>query len=199
MIRKLAALLLLTPSIALAQDIERFIPAEKALGLIQSAEIYVEDDVDGNCWTNKSEIQKKARLTLESNGIPVFQEPMNGIFPTVARVVIRGVAYKLEGPNACIGSIGVTISDAGARYVGKTVLVGDTFYYRVQKIFSSGSTLNNQFSEYADGAISDIAAGIISARRDPDVIETAKEYKQRLDISSLITLEEAEKRAEKSK
>ncbi|WP_157958885.1 hypothetical protein [Salinicola sp. RZ23] len=96
--------------------------------------------------------------------------------------------YKIEGPNACIGSIGVTISDAGGRYAGETVFVVDTFYYRVQKIFSSGATLNKQFYEYADRAISDIAADIISGKRDPDAIETAKKYKQGLDTSSLITL-----------
>lgn len=165
---------LIFPSCVLAQDPPEFLFSDKALGLVHNAYIEVRDDVTGGCWTNSEAIKQKARLTLEQSGISVYEEPLATSFPVSADIYISAYGQR-SASSVCYGSIEVTVADTASRYLGEVALVGDVSYFKSAYV-AFGANLNNPFSEAAESSINELAADILSGRRDETVMTLIEEY-----------------------
>ncbi|QNI03060.1 hypothetical protein HXW73_09015 [Halomonas sp. SH5A2] len=168
----IAALVL--PSFAFAQTSPKYLFPDDALGLVHNAYIEVIDDVTGGCWTNSNSIKQKARLTLEQSGISVYDEPLATRFPISANVLITAHG-KRSSSSTCFGTIEVKVADTASRFLGDIALVGDVHYFESGYI-AIGPSLNNQFLEAAESSVNELAADILSGRRNETVEALIDEY-----------------------
>jgi hypothetical protein len=155
------------------------ISLEESVGLIRAVELEVSDQVDGGCWTNSSAVAARVRAELEKAGIAVYEEPLAfyGPFSPSLRIAVLG--FKSGGANGiCAGYAKVEAYYIDDTELGSLANTGKVFRVRgvvsswnTASLFTSGSTLNAQISEYVQESIDTLIADVLSARR----IEGVKE------------------------
>ena len=153
------------------------ISLEESVGLIRAVELEVSDQVDDGCWTNSSAVAARARAELEKAGIAVYTEPLafNGPFSPALEITLVG--FKSGGTNGlCAGYAKVNSYYFDDTELGSLSNTGGVFKVRgvvsswsKSSLFTSGSTLNAQISEYVQESIDTLVADILSARRSEGV------------------------------
>lgn len=147
---------------------------KQTLGLTTHVNIVMSDQVTGNCWTNSFSVESRAKLLFEQNGVSVVDYEILLLTPFNYSVVISAFGER-TGNGLCYASAQVkTIYYASERYWLKDDDKKFTLLHRVQAfaqtyVAVSSTNLNDQISDFVDGALSELMAKIISARRDPDV------------------------------
>lgn len=155
------------------------ISIEESVGLIRAVELDVSDQVDGGCWTNGSAVAARVRAELEKAGIAVYEEPLAfyGPFSPTLEIVVLG--FKSGGSTGvCAGSVKVNTYYFDDTELGSLANIGRIFGVRgvvsswsKSALFTSGSTLNGQVSEYVQESVDTLIADILSARRSEGVKE----------------------------
>lgn len=158
------------------------ISLEESVGLIRAVQLEVSDQVDGGCWTNSSAVAARARAELEKAGIAVYEEPLAfyGPFSPVLEIAVLG--FKSGGNNGiCAGYAKVNSYYFDESELGSLANTGNIFKvsgvvssWSTGSLFTSGSTLNAQVSEYVQESIDTLIADILSSRRSDEVKELIK-------------------------
>ncbi|WP_163650765.1 hypothetical protein [Modicisalibacter sp. 'Wilcox'] len=151
---------------AQASDDLLFIGPDSYSGTIKNVSLYVDDQVDGNCWTNVDSIRQNARLKLEQSNIRVYNEPMAGFYPFNATMIITGVGYRVSGICAGAITVKVTTTVASTSFNKNIFMSLDGDLLNKTLIATSSNNLNQSFSETSDAAVAEFSSNVISGRRN---------------------------------
>ncbi len=178
----LFVLLALAPFGTYAEDGQtnsKFVEVKESLGLIRNVYLAIDDQVEGNCWTNIDQVKQKARLTLEQSGISVYDEPLLIISPFSTNIVITGLGLRSDS-GTCFGNIRVEnyremftdFGDVTIKYFGSN--------FGRSSVALSSSSLNSSFLSAVDTFISQFSSGVIAGRRNSyvsQILENKKDSK----------------------
>lgn len=163
-----AAALVAVTSPAVSQDAE-FISSEDALGLINTVNIFVSDEVSDGCWTNSRAIEAKMRLLFEQNGINVELEDL-AFFTVHARFVYaNAVGYRTNG--LCVGSARFAVYYNSSTILGgfdglpefRTSGLVET--NNSSSVFSNSRDLNQQLTDFFEESATSFVADVLLGRR----------------------------------
>jgi hypothetical protein len=136
--------------------------------------IEIDDQFDGNCWTNKEVIKSRMRLTFEQSNISVFDEAhfvATAHFPTI---VITGLGTRNKA-GTCLGAGKVSAQIDAAENFGSDTIGHFSVQYRrtvmheLTGVFTNGQNLDAEMSEVAEKFAADFAANVIAGRRSTKV------------------------------
>lgn len=188
-------LMFLTPSLA-QSDNETFLTREQSLGLISHLYIYIDDQVEGGCWTNSSAIEASLRLKFEREDIPVLREPPAFFSPTTMQVIISAIGLRSRS-GLCATHASFEVGRPISYYWGgadgrkKYWFSGYISAFQRTAIFVSGDTNNEQISELMNEATDNPLADILSMRRSDATQTFFQNYPDMRDTP--MTKEEFEK------
>lgn len=167
-------LFFLAPTLVKSQENYVWLSVQESFGLISHARVIVNDQIDGNCWTNFSSIASKAKLEFERSNVKIYDyEPASrSIFNP--DIYLHGLGYRTES-GLCVGAAKInvifnpntnaSIADTDISYTFS--IVGES--YESWLIASSLGNLNQQFENFFEGEVAEIASKIISQRRVSNV------------------------------
>jgi hypothetical protein len=144
------------------------------LGLIRHTVLHVGDNVEGNCWTNSDSIRAKVYLIFEKAGILVIDyEPAFYNFMTV-RTRLEAFGFRTSTGTCAVSAafnVQAPVHPTIGGYQGKPeFLTGYTAeLFDRQSIFTSGTKVNAQLSDYFEGMASEFAAKIIASKRSRNI------------------------------
>ncbi|MBA2492750.1 MAG: hypothetical protein H0V34_14000 [Gammaproteobacteria bacterium] len=143
----------------------------KPVGLVHFVELQIDDQVDGNCWTNADAVVQGARLTFEQSGIGVFMEPLVAHPLHAPLVTITGLGGRTKA-GVCFGDIAVEVqSNVMATYgqYGEFKIFMDALTYSNRSVAIASDNLNESFSETVASSVNEFAANVLADRRDATV------------------------------
>ncbi len=178
----LLAIGLALPSPALTQSDAgfEFLDRDQTLGFVTFAEIALNDDVTGGCWTNADSIRARIRLLFEQNDIETID---NISFNSMSAPFVSVSAFGFKNGSLCIVSAEFSVLARGTSYWDASERDGNYWLvahvnqmYSSQHLFSGPNPVNDDISDWFEGQASNFLASVLASRRDPYVREFKTEF-----------------------
>lgn len=153
-----------------------YLNLDQSFGLLTYVHIELDDQIEGRCWTNLEAVKSRAKLKFEQNDIQVIDYRPYFSSPFSYTVVISGLGLRTSA-EICVGEVSVQsvwrgrLRYGGANNTKEFAVSAVATSYDASSVFVNSSNLNDQISDFVDGAVSELVAKVISARRDPIVKE----------------------------
>lgn len=152
---------------SLAQNADKDpIAINDLLGLVSRVDLVVDDQVSDGCWTNSSTVKSKVQLIFEQSNIPVQEYALHLVWqPQVTLFALGGRSGN--GMCAVTASLQVYAWSAARLPTFESELLTTVTLasFSDTGIFTNSSNANGQLTDFFEGAASELAANIISARR----------------------------------
>lgn len=147
----------------------------ETIGVVRSVELLVDDQIDGECWTNSSAIAARVRAELEKFGIAVYQEPLALRTVFAPLLQINGLGYR-GGNGVCVASASMEVVYWGTTRLGNLGYTGRAFEFEnpvllwsANSVFSNSGRVDDQFMRQAQEWVDTLIGDIASARRSEEV------------------------------
>ena len=159
---------------ALAQ-VTTTVSGTDTIGVVRSVELVIDDQIDGECWTNTTAIGARVRAELEKFGIAVYQEPLalRTVFSPLLQ--ISGLGYR-TGSGVCVTSASMEVLYWGTTRIGDLGYTGRAFklenpvlLWSATSVFSNSTRVDDQFLSQAQEWVDTLVGDIASARRSDGV------------------------------
>lgn len=145
------------------------------VGVVRSIELALDDQVDGECWTNVTAVAARVRSELEQFGIAVYQERLAFRSAFAPLLQITGLGYRTSG-GLCVVSASIEVFYWGNTRLGDLTYNGRSFEFEnpillwgTNSVFSSGSNVDDQMLSQAQEWVDTLIADIAKARRTDGV------------------------------
>ncbi|MFA8442250.1 hypothetical protein [Yoonia sp.] len=147
-----------------------YMPWGSVVGLTQNIKLHLNDDVDGNCWTNPNSVRSSAFLMFEQNDIFVPDYEPAFISYATPQATISAFGFRTNN-GLCAVSANFVVqygssevlggADGKARFSFPTTVN----IFENTAIFVNSSNVNEQLADYFEGQVSEFIARSISSRR----------------------------------
>lgn len=159
---------------ALAQ-VTSTVSGTDTIGVVRSVELQIDDQVEGECWTNSSAIAARVRAELEKFGIAVYQEPLALRTVFAPLLQINGLGYR-TGSGVCVASTSMEIVYWGTTRPGDLGYTGRAFEFEnpvllwsANSVFSNSGRVDDQLMKQAQEWVDTLIGDIAKARRSDGV------------------------------
>lgn len=149
--------------------------------LITSATLDVSDGVTDNCWTNSEVVKSKIYLLLEQNEIFVPDYDVAFYNPQTVSILLSAFGFR-TGSGVCAVSAEFSVDTkiyqswgGGGGKQEYSIPYVASIYSRAS-VFTNSANVNDQILNLFDGAASEFAAKVISARRSPEIRQYRSQY-----------------------
>lgn len=147
---------------------------EDASGLVRYTRLFTTDEVDGDCWTNSNSVESKIRLLFEQNDVQVLD--YTPAFLNAVTVSTNASAFGFRANSGlCVVSARLQVQtyvyptyggyEGGQEYSTEYQAI----LHHQASVFSSGSNVNAQLTDFFEGAAASFMADVLSARRSGKV------------------------------
>ena len=152
----------------------------RSIGLIQSLELVIDDQIDGGCWTNANEIRQKSRSILENVGIAVYLEPILDIPPFIQELRISGLGMRVPDSD-CFAHLEVKITALDRKVDGAITFLNTIENHSNAIVLVNSNSLDSQVLEFVETTISSFTADFLAARKD-EIIKSLNEFKGKVPV-----------------
>lgn len=150
-----------------------YLPWGSVAGLTQNIKLHLNDDVDGNCWTNASSIRSSAFLMFEQNDIfvPDYEPAFIGF--NTPQATISAFGFR-TGNGLCAVTATFTVQYRSSEVLGgadgkeRFSFPTTVNVFENAAIFTNSSNVNEQLTDFFQGQVSEFIARSISSRRNDD-------------------------------
>lgn len=156
-----------------------YISSEKSVGLVESVNLIVIDEVGGGCWTNVKAVKNRLRYRLQAENISVNMADSSPISAKNPILTLSLVGFRSN--RMCVVSYDLDLETASRSKYGLKNSDSQVIVSTVGSLWSESGVLisnetNKKILELVDSLADQLLADILSARKDEAVIEARKKF-----------------------